>query len=133
MATPPSTGPTATRSGIFHLVKDYLRTWVDVLRTRLDLVSTELEEEQERIGNLVLLGATSMVLLSFGLLLLTFLVVAAFWDTAYRLAVVGGLALLYLAVGVALGAVARRRWRAKPRLLSASLNELAKDYQRLSS
>ena len=118
---------------LFQSFKGYLATWVELFRTRLELFSTELEEERERIEQIIILAAASIFCLAFGVLLVTFFVVVAFWDTGYRLAVLGGLALFYLAVGAVVGAITRRKSRQKPKLFSATLGELAKDYRHLSS
>jgi uncharacterized membrane protein YqjE len=127
--------PTADRRPptLFQSLKGFLGTSVEIVRTRLELFSTELEEERERLERLILLTAASVFCLSFGVLLVTFFVVAAFWDTDYRLAVLGGLALFYLALGAVMGAVTRRKSRHKPKLFSATLGELTKDYHHLSS
>jgi len=119
--------------GLLQSLKAYFGTWVELFRTRLDLFSTELEEERERIRQIIILGAAAWLCVVVGLLLVTCFVVVLFWETNYRLAVLAGFALLYLAVGGILGAVTRHKSRTKPKLFSASLGELAKDYRRLSS
>jgi len=121
------------RPGLLQSLKGYLATWVELLRTRLDLFSTELQEERERVEQIFVLAAASALCLAFGLLLVTLLVVVAFWETPYRLAVLGGFALLYLAAGTVVAVVARRKCRNRPKLFSATLTELAKDYRHLSS
>lgn len=118
---------------LLQALKGYLATWVDLLRTRLDLLSTELQEEKGHLQEVLILAVASLLCLTFGALLVTFLVVVVFWETDYRLAVVGGLALLYLAAGVVVGLITRRKSRSRPKLFPATLGELAKDYQRLSS
>jgi len=99
----------------------------------LDLLSTEWQEECLRLEQMLILTAATVLCLTVGALLGTLFVVVAFWDTDYRLAVLGGFAVLYLASGVIVGLVMRRKSRQKPKLFSASLGELAKDYQHLSS
>ena len=127
--------PTADRRPptLFQSLKGYLGTWVELLKTRLELFTTELEEERERLEQILILTAASVFCLSFGVLLVTLFVVAAFWDTNYRLAVLGGFAFFYLALGVVVGLITRRKSRQKPKLFSATLGELAKDYHHLSS
>ncbi len=119
--------------GLLQSLKGYLATWVDLFRTRLDLFSTELQEEKERMQQLMVMAAAALFCLAFGTLLVTFFVVAVFWETNDRLAVLGGLALLYLAAGAIVAVLTRRRSRARPKLFSATLGELAKDYRHLSS
>lgn len=133
MATPVRRPETRPSPSLLQSLRDYLSTWVELLRTRLDLFSTELQEERERIQQILVLAAAAVMCLVFGMLLMTLFVVAVFWETDYRLVVLGGLALLYLAAGIIVGVITRRRSRAKPRLFAATLDELAKDYRHLSS
>jgi uncharacterized membrane protein YqjE len=119
--------------GLFQSLRGHLGTWVDVLRTRLELLSTELQEERLWMQRVVVLAVASIVCFAFGALLVTLFVVVAFWETDYRLVVVGGFALLYLLGGVVAALVARRRMRDKPKLLSATIGELAKDIRHLTS
>jgi uncharacterized membrane protein YqjE len=106
---------------------------VEVLRTRLELFSTEWQEEHQRLEQILILAAATVLCLTFGLLLVTLFVVVAFWETNYRLAVLGAFAVLYLVAGGIAGWVMRRKSRAKPKIFSATLGELAKDYRHLSS
>ena len=133
MAAPTSSPPSQSPPGIFQSLKKFLATWVDLLRTRLDLISTELEEEREWLQQIVILGAAAFLCLAFGVFLVTLFVVVFFWDSNYRLVVLGGLALIYLAAGIVLASIARRKSQLRPKLFSASLGELDKDYRRLSS
>lgn len=120
-------------SSFLKAVKAYFGTWIDLLSTRLELLSLDVEEQQERFQQLIILGAASVLCLSFGMMLVTAFVIALFWDTNYRLAVLGGFAFIYLAAGVVVGVITLRKSRGKPKLFGASLDELAKDYRRLSS
>jgi len=122
-----------SRPSLFQSLKGYLATWVELLRTRLELFSTELQEEKERAQQMVVLAAVSMLCLAFGVLLMTLLVVAACWETQYRLVVLGGFALLYLAAGIVIAVVLRRKNQNRPKFFAATLAELSKDYQHLSS
>lgn len=118
---------------LLNSLNAYVGTWVDLLRVRLDLLSTELAEERERIQQLMIMAVIAVVCLGFGVLLVTMFVVAIFWETEYRLAVLGGLAGFYLCAGAAFALISRRKSRAKPKLFSATLDELAKDYTHLTS
>ena len=133
MATSAPAPPPRPPPSFYQSVKAYLATWVEVLRTRLELFSIECQEERERLEQIVILPATTLLCLTFGILLVTLFVVVAFWDTNYRLAVLGGFAVFYLAVGTVVGLITRRKSRTRPKLFSATLEELAKDYRHLSS
>jgi uncharacterized membrane protein YqjE len=103
---------------------------VDVLQTRLELLSTELEEEALQVRRLLRYGLLSLLFLSAGFLLLTGFILVLFWDE-HRLLALGLCAALYLALGAAFALTARGGWRRKPRFLSATLAELRKDGRRL--
>ena len=124
------TGTSETGGGFFDPLLETLSGFVRLLQTRLELALTELEEERERLKEIVVLGVVSLVFLILGLLLLTLFVAALFWDS-YRFYVLGGFAVFYLALAFIMGFVIRNRAQSKPRLFSASLSELAKDRERL--
>ncbi|MEW6156958.1 MAG: phage holin family protein [Verrucomicrobiota bacterium] len=117
---------------LFETLRGLLNTWVGLLRTRVEIISTELEEERERLEEIVLLAVAMAFCVSLGVLLLTLFVVILFWET-YRLQVLVGFALLYLALGLAAALKMRQKVRAKPKLFSTTLAELAKDQAHLSS
>jgi uncharacterized membrane protein YqjE len=133
MATPAPDPPPSPPPSFYQSVKAYLATWVEVLKTRVELFSLECEEERERLEQIVILAATTLLCLTFGVLLVTLFVVVAFWETNYRLAVLGGFAVFYLAAGTVVGLITRRKSRTRPKLFSATIGELAKDYRHLSS
>ena len=109
-----------------------MASFVGVLQTRLDLASTEIAEERERLKELLLLAAIALFCLSLAAILLTALVVAVFWET-HRLYVLGGLVLFYLAAGAIAALVLRKKAAARPKLFSATFAEFAKDRERLES
>ena len=113
-------------TGLLNSLKTLLSTLLAVVQTRVELISTEIEEERARLQEFVALAVASVFCLSFGLLLLTFFLVAAFWDT-HRLSVLAGLAAFYLGLGLTAGMTLRRKIRSKPRLFAATLAELSRD------
>jgi uncharacterized membrane protein YqjE len=114
------------RPGLIHSIKVCFSTWIDLLRTRIEIISTELEEAKERLEQLVLLAVVSIFCISFGLLLLTLFVVLLFWDT-YRLPVLGGFAVLYLGIGIAAVLSMKKKAKETPKIFSTTMAELAKD------
>jgi uncharacterized membrane protein YqjE len=120
----------ASPRGVFLSFKALLATLLDIVRTRLDLLFTELEEELERVKQIFLFAMISFFCLGLGVLFLTLFVVVMFWDT-HRLYVVGGFAVLYLLLALLAGLSVRKKARSKPKFLSSSLSELAKDRERL--
>jgi uncharacterized membrane protein YqjE len=119
-------------AGLLTSLKSLLSTLLSIAHTRLELISTELEEERARLQEFLALMLVSVFCLGFGFLLLTFFIVAVFWDT-YRLSVLGGLAVFYLGSGITAAVALRRKIRSKPRLLAATLAELSKDRDSLNA
>ncbi len=105
---------------------------VAIAHTRLDLLSTDLEEERAHLFSLLVLTLAALLFLRIGVVLATVLLVIAFWDT-HRLLALGTLAGVFLAVGTVVWAFALHKAKTKPRLFAASLSELFKDRQQLIS
>lgn len=113
-------------SGLFSSVRTLLGTLLGIAQTRLELLVTELEEERLHLGKLLLYGFLALFFFGLGVLLLSVLIIAVFWDS-YRLGATAALAALYLGIAFICAAVLRRQARRKPRLFSASIAELGKD------
>lgn len=120
----------AGRGGLLHALRALLATLLATLRTRGELLQTELEEERLRVAGIALFAVAAAVFLFVGALLLSFFVVLLFWDT-HRLLSAGLLAVAYLSLGTLCALVARQRARVKSQLFAASLAELGKDVDHL--
>lgn len=116
--------------GLLESLSSFAATLVAIAHTRLDLLSTDLEEERERTFSLLVLALAALFFLMVGTVLVSILLMVAFWDT-HRLLVLGLLAGLFLAVGLAAGWAVIYKARNKPRLFASSLSELYKDRQQL--
>jgi uncharacterized membrane protein YqjE len=94
------------------------------------LFGVELREEIERRKQLLIMAVVAAALLHMAVLLLTFAVAVAFWDT-HRVAALFVMAALYLAFGAA--AVLRIRFAAasSPPAFAATRDELARDLEQL--
>ncbi|HTM10220.1 MAG TPA: phage holin family protein [Verrucomicrobiae bacterium] len=123
-------GP-AGEPGFFEALRNVLSDFASLLQTRLELATTEFEEETERLKQTVLLGAISLFFLAVGVILLTLFVVVYFWDT-HRLLALGGVTALYLLIGAWVGLRAKKKMSAMPKFLSATMSEFAKDRERMS-
>lgn len=118
--------------GLLESLTTLAATLAGIAHTRLDLLSTDLEEEREHVFSLMVLALVALFCLGVGVVLATILLVVAFWDT-HRLLVLGSLAGFFLAMGMAVWAFALHKARTKPRLFAASLSELFKDRQQIIS
>ncbi len=118
--------------GLLESLTALVTTLVTIVHTRLDLLSTEIEENWEHWLSLLVLALAALFCLGIGIVLATILLVAALWDT-HRLLVLCLLAGGFLAASMVLWGFIIHRARTKPRLFAASLLELSKDQQRFDS
>lgn len=119
------------RRGLFESLTALTATLVAIAHTRLDLLSSDLEEERAHLFSLLVLALVALFCVGVGVVLATVLLVVAFWDT-HRLLVLGILVGLFLAVGISAWVFAMHKAKTKPRLFAASMSELLKDRQHLT-
>lgn len=119
------------RGGLFESLKTLTSTLVDIGRTRLELLSIDIEEERVWLSSMLVWMLVTLFCAGLGIVLAILFIVVLWWDT-HRLLALGIPALLLLA-GAGLGVrVVLDKAHAKPRLFSASLRELAKDREHLT-
>jgi uncharacterized membrane protein YqjE len=106
------------------------RTALGMLRTRLAILGTEIEEERIRFARLALAVAAIAFCLQMAVLLFVVFLVVFLWDT-HRLATLGAFAAFFLAAGIVGVLVLKRRLARRPKMFASSLGELAKDEERL--
>jgi uncharacterized membrane protein YqjE len=121
----------AQASGLIDSLKGIARTSVEIVHSRLELLVTELSEEQSRLIELVLVAALALLTLFLGIVFAAFLVVAAFWDTPYRLWAPAVIALVLIAGAAVLWTVFMKKAKAKGKAFAATLHELATDIEHL--
>jgi len=127
--SPESPGRSAT-GGFGPALRALAGTLHDAVLVRGALLRVELREEFERRKHMLLLAALAFALLHMAFLLLSVLVVAAWWDT-HRIGAIGTLLALHLAVGLAVFARLRALVAASPAPLAATLGELNRDLAQL--
>lgn len=112
--------------GIVQSGRRILAILVTMVRTRLGLLAIELMEEKSRIWLMLVLTALALIFASMALLMLSLLVVVAFWDEN-RLLAIGGMLAFYVAA--AIGSLLVLRYKAKmgSPLFAHTLRELSKD------
>jgi uncharacterized membrane protein YqjE len=106
------------------------RTALGVLRTRLEILGTEIEEERIRFAQLALAVAAIAFCLQMAVLLFVALLVVLLWET-HRLATLGAVAAAFLIAGVVGMLALKRRLARRPKMFASSLGELVKDEERL--
>jgi len=119
-------------AGLFQSLNNFLATFVAIVHTRLELLTTELQEEVRQVGGILLWAFIAAFAAMMGLFLVALVVIFAFWDT-HRIA--ASLAMIGLFVGVALaaGLMLRHKLSTKSPLLDDTLAELAKDRDQLKA
>ena len=136
--TVPGTGPAASPKSNGHptlsamdAIRTTLATGAKVIRTRLEIISCELEEQREWMQSLLLFAVAGVFCLCMGLVMLTLFVVALFWES-HPEAVLGGFAALYLGIGVWAVLTLRGKLGSRPKLFQTTTEELAKDEAQLT-
>ena len=129
LAEQPARGPI---SGLFRSVAHLLATAVGIAQTRLELLSTELQEEVHRVAEIMLWATVALLAAGVGLFLLALVIIFVFWDTHRLLASIAVTSAFFLMAASA-GLVLRAKVRNKPPLLDATLAELKKDRASLLS
>lgn len=112
--------------GLLSSIKALLATLLAMAQTRLELVANEMEENRLRIIRLMFYSLFMMFFFSLGVILLTLLVIAIFWDS-HRILVIGLLALSYLSIAAWLATYVVCQRKAGRGVFTATLAELAKD------
>lgn len=118
--------------GLFNSLKTLAATLVAMGHTRLELLSTEMEEEYVRLISMLLWMLVALFFAALCIMLATLMVVVVFWDT-HRLLAAGVMALLFLLGAAMAGRIVLDKVKAKPRLFASSLAELSKDRERLTT
>jgi uncharacterized membrane protein YqjE len=113
-------------------VAQLLATAVGIAQTRLELLSTELQEEIHRVAEIMVFAAIALLAAGVGLFLLALVVILLFWDT-HRIAASVVVTGTFFLIAVVAGLVLRAKVRAKPPILDATLAELKKDRAQLMS
>jgi uncharacterized membrane protein YqjE len=117
---------TTPQPGLLGSGRLVLAALVEIGQTRLQLASTELEEERLRLTELLLYGLVALFCIGVGLVLALLLLVLVFWDGP-RVLVLAIETAVFLGTGVGLVAVFRHKARNKPRLLATTIDELRRD------
>ena len=116
--------------GLFDSLKGLLATLLGLAHTRLELIGTELEEQVARLATLLVWSIVALFLMFTAVILSAVTIIIVFWDSN-RVLVAVGLAgtVAVLAAGAWLFVLAQLK--ARPRLFQSTLDELAKDRERL--
>lgn len=120
------------RRNLFASAKGLLGTGVTLLHNRLELLGVELAEERTRLFSMLAYGGAAFLCLAAGLIFLAIFLTVFLWDSD-RLLALGVFSALFLGAGIASLMLTMSLARSGSKLFSASLAELRKDNQALTS
>lgn len=112
--------------GLFSSLRNLLATGVATARVRLELLSTEFEEERARVLGLLAWGGAALILLAAGTVFAAVFLTVLLWDS-HRLLALGVFSAVFLGAGALALASALRLANGGSRLFAASLAELSQD------
>lgn len=122
----------APASGLFQSLNNFVGTFVSIAHTRLELLTTELQEEIREVGEILVWSFVALFAAMMALFLAALTVIFVFWDT-YRVAAALSMTAAFLLIAAVAAVLLRNKMRAKPPLLDATLAELAKDRDQLKA
>ena len=93
-------------AGLFQSVNNFLATFVAIVHTRLELLTTELQEEVRQVGAILLWAFIAAFAAMMGLFLGALAVIFIFWDT-HRLAASLAMIAMFIGVAVVAGLILR--------------------------
>lgn len=125
---PPASG--GRRSGLIGSLQRLLDSLLAIAQTRIELIANEYEEERERLREMLLYGMITLFFFGFGVVLLTLFVILLLWES-HGLLVVGAFAGAYLLAGVVALVVLLLKAGQRPRIFSATVDELRRDRETL--
>jgi uncharacterized membrane protein YqjE len=118
-------------SGLFKSIANLVATVIAIAQTRLELLTTDLKEEMHHVAGILVWTLIALLAALIGLFLGALAIIFVFWDTHRLLAAVAVTSAFFVIAGAA-GVTLRTKIRAKPRMLDATLAELAKDREQLA-
>ena len=124
--------PAGASDGMLGSLRRLLDTGLSIGRNRLELLAVELQEEKLRLVQIFILVSAVVAFALMSLTMLSLTLVVLFWESS-RLAVLGGLSLLYLLATAAAWRVLSKRLGRQAAPFSGSIAEMKKDKEWLDS
>ncbi len=121
----------STQPGILDSVRGMVGTIVQLAHARVELFTTELEEEMHRVAMLLLWAVIAVFFGGLFVLMLSMTIIIAVWDE-HRLLAAIIMTGVFLAIVIVAATLLMSTLRARTRLLANSLAELRRDGQSLA-
>ena len=128
----PQGGGAAPGPSLFASLRSFWSVLLAILYTRLDLCTTELQDQAIRVVKLLLAGFIAVIALVTAFFFANFWIIAAFWSGPYRLLVIGIIFAVYLLGGIIAAGVAGAMMKTWPGFLSQTIKELRRDVEGLN-
>jgi uncharacterized membrane protein YqjE len=119
-------------TGLFQSLSNFAGTLIAIAHTRLQLLTTELQEEVRQVGAILLWAFIAAFAAMMGLFLGALAVIFVFWDT-HRIAASLAMIALFVLIAMGAGLMLAKKLRDKPPMLDDTLAELAKDRDNLKA
>lgn len=120
------------KGGLLDSAKDLMGTLLAMGQTRLELLSTEVEEQREWVTSMLVWTLIALFCAAMAVILTTLLVVVIYWDS-YRLTAIGIMIGIFVLATVISWRIVWIMNYGKPKLFSTSISELSKDRDQLSA
>lgn len=125
-AAPPPSG------GLVDSLRRMFATLLAIVHTRVELLTTELEEEIQRAVGILLWALAAMFFAGLTVIMLAMTILIVAWDE-HRVLAASLITVAFLVLTAAAGLVARQRFQSRQPLLSATLEEFRKDRDALEA
>jgi uncharacterized membrane protein YqjE len=119
-------------AGLFQSLSNFAGTLIAIAHTRLQLLTTELQEEVRQVGAILLWAFIAAFAAMMGLFLGALAVIFVFWDT-HRIAASLAMIALFIVIAIVAALILAKKLRSKPPMLDDTLAELAKDRDNLKA
>jgi uncharacterized membrane protein YqjE len=123
---------TEAEHGLLVSLRRLAATGVEMVQTRLEILSSDLEEERARLGSMLVTGALGLFCFFMAAILFTILIVVLLWDT-HRVPVLVLMGGVFLLGGIVCWRSFQHQRHDRPGFLATTLGELAKDRRELTS
>jgi uncharacterized membrane protein YqjE len=120
----------ASLSQLLNSARHALASLLDLGRTRLELLSVELQLDLRRLAGLLLLAVVAVLAAVVALVMAGITLIIVYWDS-HRVLAAGLVTAGFIAIAAIAGLVLAWRLRSQARPLEGTLSELARDIDKL--
>jgi uncharacterized membrane protein YqjE len=123
--------PEVIKHMLLKSLKDLGQTFVEIIRTRIEILSLDVNEARIRFVSILIISAFAFFFLAFGTIIAAFWLIAIFWES-HRLLILGTLTAVFLGGGLIFLILLVWKLKKGPKFLKGTIDELKKDSAALS-